>query len=123
MELLSIITWAIWRRCLGGFNDYRRSHVVAVMFLLCLPYAFISWVAYAICVVITSLFFLLGHHFEEKTIVIRYPLIGIVYPISKAVMGDKKFNSFIDGWTSLAELLLGAWFGLVYIVIYNLMRG
>ena len=123
MEILFTILWAVWRRCLGGYGGFKRSHCVIVMYMLCLPYLLISTISFIILAVGCSFFWLPGHRFEEKTIVLRYPLIGIVYPISKTIMGNKKINDFIDGWTSLAELLLGGAFGLIYGIVLETFIG
>ena len=112
---MSCVTWALWRRWLGGWLNYRRPYIVSVMFLLLLPAVAQGWLAYGIWCGVASLFFLPGHKFKKWTIVLRYPIIGGVYPLLERLWPISWVcGQFVDGYTSVAELTLGAFFGGVF---------
>ena len=115
MLLLNSLIWALWRRCLGWeHSPIRRSVLVALMFAMLLPLALNSWVPYVVVSALSALMWTMGHQYEKWTIVLRYPIIGIWYPICKRFWQDKwNKPTFIDGWSAVAELLLGASYGLI----------
>ena len=105
LYLLNSILWALWRRCLGWeHSPIRRSVLVALMFVMLLPLVFKSWLLYAIVSALSAIMWTMGHQYEKWTIVLRYPIIGIWYPICKKFWRNEwNKPTFIDGWSAVAE--------------------
>lgn len=110
--ILNAILGGIWRRVLGGWFSLRRSYIVAAGALLTWPF----WQAMPpIWALVASagmlLFFTMGHRFDKWTIVLRYPLIGAIYPIA--------YRLWPTRYTEISEVVIGAAFwGAVATVLF-----
>lgn len=120
MMLLYAILWALWRRAFGGWMSLRRSLLVAAIPVMLAPFWFtLSYSVWAFLTVVTIAFFTLGHDYAKWTIVLRYPVLGGWYPICKRFWKEKwNRPPFIDGWTAVAELLIGFSFGILLGGVY-----
>lgn len=120
--LLSAILWGIWRRGFGldaSINPFRRTQYVAFMFVLLLPFILLGWLHYVIICGLSALLWTFGHTFDKWTIVLRYPVIGIWYPILRAIWKDKWNSKYFDGYTGAAEFMVGASYGVLTVILYN----
>lgn len=110
--ILYAVAGGIWRRVLGGWFSLRRSYIVAAGALLGWPF----WIAFpplpALAATVAMLvFFTMGHRFDKWTIVLRYPLIGAIYPISRFFWASR--------YTEISEVVIGAAFwGAVATVLF-----
>ena len=86
-----------------------------------LPFSFIGWIHYIVACCLSAILWTLGHKFDKWTIVLRYPVIGLWYPILKAIWQDKWKSKYFDGYTAVAEFAMGASYGLILTYIYNLL--
>ncbi len=120
--LLNMIIWGVWRRGFGldkKLNPLRRSQWVALMFVLLLPFSFIGWIHYIVACSISAILWTFGHNFDKWAVVFRYPVIGLWYPILKRLWNDKWNTKYFDGYSAVAEFMMGASYGVVITLLYT----
>lgn len=102
----------IWRRILGGWFGLRRSFVMACGALLAWPFWFVlPWWGAILATGAMLLFFAMGHRFDKWTIILRYPLVGVIYPIARFFWASR--------YTEISEVVIGAAFwGAVATVLF-----
>lgn len=110
--IANAILGGIWRRVLGGWLKQRRSYVMASGALLAWPFWFVlPWWGAILATGACLVFWSEGHRFDKWTIILRYPLIGAIYPIAKRL--------WPTGYTSISEVVIGAAFwGAVATVLF-----
>lgn len=107
--LLTAVLGALWRRWLGGWGADSRSLIMACGLFLTWPlWLVLPWYWAAPAAALCLLFWAKGHRFDKWTIVLRYPVIGAAYPISRWIFGETwAGREPYAGWTAVAELAIG----------------
>jgi len=121
--LLNAVLGGIWRRWLGGWSGpsewavgtlferalwnsegkHRRSAIVAAGTLLTWPaWIALPWWGAALASGAIMVFFIMGHRFDSWWIVLRYLLVGAIYPVGKRLWPTR--------YTEVAEVVIGAFF-------------
>lgn len=101
--LLNAIAGGAWRRILGGWLKQRRSYVMTSGALLGWPFWLVlPWWGAILATGACLVFWSEGHRFDKWTIVLRYPLVGVIYPILE--------RAGVRDWTAWAEVVIGAAF-------------
>ncbi|HEY4136501.1 MAG TPA: hypothetical protein VGO34_14950 [Alphaproteobacteria bacterium] len=129
VALATALAGGLWRRWLGGWPGPaqlfaasplrplfwdglkpRRTVAMAAGALLTWSgWLALSWPWAAGLTAATLLLFAEGHRYDDWTIVLRYPVIGVVYPLARRIWRDAwNDGAFLDGYTAAAELALGA---------------
>lgn len=121
MVILYGIIWALWRRILGGWLNLRRSVINCMIPVLLIP-IYLQYphiIDIAVVTGVTYAYWLLPVDFNKWWIILRYPVSGMAYPILKKVWRDKwNIPPFIDGYTAVAELIIGFCFGCCLYLYY-----
>jgi hypothetical protein len=109
--IANAILGGLWRRVLGGWFAQRRSYVMAVGVLLTWPlWVVLPWEWAAALAAAVMMFWAEGHQFDKWTIILRYPLIGVIYPIGK--------RFWPAHYTSVGEIVIGAFlWGLLSLIL------
>lgn len=110
--IANAILGGLWRRILGGWLNQRRSYVMASGALLGWPLWFVlPWWGAILATGAMLLFFAMGHRFDKWTIILRYPLVGAIYPIARFFWAAR--------YTEISEVVIGAAFwGAVATVLF-----
>jgi hypothetical protein len=110
--IANAILGGIWRRVLGGWFGLRRSYIVAAGFLLTWPFWLaLDWYWSAAGSGGMMLFWTMGHRFDSPWIMLRYPVVGAIYPISRLLWASR--------YTEISEVVIGAFFwGLVTFLVF-----
>jgi hypothetical protein len=110
--LANAILGGIWRRILGGWFSLRRSYIVAAGVLLTWPvWLVLPWFWAAPTTGAIMLFWTMGHRFDKWTIILRYPLVGVIYPITEKLWPTRytEISEFFIGgavWGAVATVLI-----------------
>lgn len=121
--IANAILGGIWRRWLGGWDgpslwaigtpferllwdgngEPRRSFIMAAGVVLTWPlWLALPWWGAILATGACLVFWSEGHRFDKWTIILRYPLVGAIYPIAKRIWPAR--------WTEIAEVVIGAAF-------------
>lgn len=114
MILFYGVIWSLWRRILGGWGSHHRSIIFFTMFIMLTPFIYKGLEVFIVVEVLSALFWSLGHDYNRWWIVLRYPLVGASYAYFEKFWGNKTaLGTFIDGYSCLAELLIGFVYGIL----------
>jgi hypothetical protein len=134
-----ILLWAVlgglWRRAFGGWLGLPRWATYVLMAPLTLPFwlampwdALWPYEALAGVAVIAAclLFFVVslypgGRYDDDREVLLKYGPFGIGYVLARRHWPDEwRLGGFVDGWSSVGELSLGAsfWgvFGILWVI-------
>jgi hypothetical protein len=109
------LIFGLWRRELGWKDSrFRRSILVIDLFLMLTPLLKFGVTAYVVISGLSAIMWTMGHNFDRWTVVLRYPVIGAWYPICKKFWRPEwNRGTFIDGYSAVAEILVGASYGAI----------
>jgi len=114
MVILYGIIWALWRRILGGWLNLRRPFVNCMVPILLLP-VYLQSPHYIDVIVITGVtyaYWLCHVDFSKWWIALRYPVSGMAYAYCEKYWKNSwNRGTFIDGYSCVAEMIVGFCFG------------
>lgn len=104
------IAGAFWRRWMGGWVGGPRWWRILALPVLCLPYAILDPMAFAIVAPWLIVYWAPGHNWTHLgSLIARYGPVGLCYTLAQRFWPQSwRFGSLIDGPIAVAELSAGA---------------